>query len=51
MQLSRFVEALRNDLAAVAELGDEQTAEAARRIAHANRAITVPGVFAAGRRR
>jgi hypothetical protein len=33
MQLSRFVEALRNDLAAVAELGDEETAEAARRIA------------------
>ena len=33
MQLSRFVEALRNDLATVAELGDEETAEAARRIA------------------
>ena len=33
MQLSRFVEALRNDLAAVAEMGDEETAEAARRIA------------------
>jgi hypothetical protein len=33
MQLSRFVEALRNDLAAVAELGDEETADAARRIA------------------
>jgi|RhiMetStandDraft_4_1073278.scaffolds.fasta_scaffold53726_1 HicB family len=33
MQLSRFVEALQGDLAAVAELGDEQTAEAARRIA------------------
>jgi hypothetical protein len=33
MQLARFVEALREDLAAVAELGDEETAEAARRIA------------------
>jgi hypothetical protein len=33
MQLSRFVEALRADLAAVADVGDEQTVEAARRIA------------------
>jgi HicB family len=33
MQLSRFADALRNDLATVAELGDEETAEAARRIA------------------
>lgn len=33
MQLSRFVEALRNDLTAVAELGDDETAETARRIA------------------
>jgi hypothetical protein len=33
MQLSRLVDSLRNDLAAVAELGDEETAEAARRIA------------------
>jgi HicB family len=41
MQLSRFVEALRNDLAAVAELGDEQTAEAARRIA-----ISIQGALA-----
>jgi hypothetical protein len=41
MQLSRFVEALRNDLAAVAELGDEQTAEAARRIA-----VSIQGTLA-----
>jgi hypothetical protein len=41
MQLSRFVEALQNDLAAVAELGDEQTAEAARRIA-----VSIPGTLA-----
>ena len=33
MQLSRFVEALTADLAAVAELGDERTAEAGRRLA------------------
>jgi hypothetical protein len=33
MQLSRFVEALRSDLAAVADVGDEETVEAARRIA------------------
>ena len=32
MHLSRFVEALKADLAAVAELGDEQTVDAARRI-------------------
>ena len=33
MQLRRFVEALTGDLAAVAELGDERTAEAGRRLA------------------
>ncbi len=33
VQLTRLVEALRNDLLAVAELGDEETAQAARRIA------------------
>src|SRR5919204_6995820 len=33
MQLRRFVEALTADLAAVAELGDERTAEAGRRLA------------------
>jgi HicB family len=32
VQVSRFVEALRADLAAVAELGDEATAEAAARL-------------------
>ena len=35
MHLSRFVEALRTDLAAVAALGDERTAEAAARLAGA----------------
>jgi hypothetical protein len=33
MQVQRFVEALKADLAAVAQLGDPQTAEAAQRIA------------------
>ena len=33
MHLSRFVEALKADLTAVAQLGDPQTAEAAQRIA------------------
>ena len=33
MQASRFVEALKADLAAVAELGDERTAEAGARLA------------------
>ena len=32
MQLQRFIDALRADLNAVAELGDEQTAEAANRL-------------------
>jgi hypothetical protein len=32
MQLQRFVDALKADLSAVAELGDEQTAEAASRL-------------------
>src|SRR4051795_12235406 len=32
MQLQRFVDALKADLTAVAELGDEQTAEAAGRL-------------------
>src|SRR3954466_10968451 len=32
MQLQRFVDALKADLTAVAELGDEQTAEAAARL-------------------
>jgi hypothetical protein len=38
MQLGRIVEALTADLAAVAELGDEQAAQAGRRIAFSLRA-------------
>jgi hypothetical protein len=40
MQLARFVEALRNDLAALADVGDAETAEAARRIA-----VSIQGVL------
>src|SRR5438093_6187073 len=37
MEMARFVEALESDLAAVAAVGDEQTAAAAERVLHAIR--------------